>query len=99
MRLVLRIDSVVSGALSGGLDWYFAGNMGSDASDFPKFSGTTSGDTAFSIAIWPAGMPSAGFQFGGRPTADTLHLDTFVVGPDTLSGGAVAWMLVRVPPR
>jgi hypothetical protein len=99
MRLVLRVDSVVSGTVHGGLVRYFAGNVGSDASDFPEFRGTAFADTAFAIAIWPAGMPNAGFTFRGRLAPDTLHLDTFVVGPDTLSGGASRWMLTRAAPR
>jgi len=99
MRLELHIASVVSGAIRGGLVRYFAGNVGSDASDFSEFSGAVSGDTAFWISIWPAGMPEAGFKLRGRPDGDTLHLDTFVVGPDTLSGGAVEWLLVRTPSR
>jgi hypothetical protein len=94
MQLAITIDSVVRGQVYGALTSYFAGDVGADPAVFSDFEGHVAGDT-LSLSIRPANEPSAGFRLLGKPRGDTLHLDTFVVGPDTLSGRGRHWMLVR----
>ncbi len=93
IRLTLTIDSVSAQHLYGRLAHYFAGNVGMDPSDYTPFVGSGSqGEVAMRLEHRdPAGPALA---FAGRVSGDTIALDTFVIGPDTLSRDA-DWILVR----
>jgi hypothetical protein len=95
MLLTLRVDSVVGSAVMGQLDGYFAGDMGMDTRDFPRFEGELDNDTAVRFTIYPPDRDQPSFVLAGKPSPDTIALTTFVLGPDTLSGPDQQWWLIR----
>jgi len=95
MLLEVRIDSVSAGRLYGRLVHYFAGDVGVDSSAFPQFDGEIGGARVVQLVIRAAANPSAAFRLTGPLGRDTIPLETFIVGPDTLSGHERDWRLVR----
>jgi hypothetical protein len=93
IRLTLTIDSVRAERLYGRLAHFFAGNVGMDPSDYAPFVGSASeGEVAMRLEHRNPAAPA--LAFAGRVSGDTIALDTFVIGPDTLSRDA-DWILVR----
>ncbi len=95
MWLELQIDSVADGRLFGRLTSYLAGDVGIDPSVFPRFDGEITGEGTVFIRIGHADRAVSNIAFRGTLLTDTIPLDLFVVGPDTVSGGARRWRLVR----
>jgi hypothetical protein len=91
----LQIDSVVEGALYGRLRNYFAGNVGAGADEFPHFAGSVDSVGLVTIAIGHATVAASGFELHGTASPDTILLDTFVIGPDTVRQDGAVWRLVR----
>lgn len=95
--LELDIDSVPSGRLFGRLTSYLAGDVGIDPSVFPRFDGSIANGREVTIRIGHVDTAISGFEMRGTLARDTIGLDLFVVGPDTVSDGARIWRLVRLP--
>jgi hypothetical protein len=93
--LELDIDSVSAGRLFGRLTNYLAGDVGIDPSVFPRFDGALTDDAKITIRIGHADTLISGFVLRGTVGTDTIPMDLFVVGPDTVSGGPRRWALVR----
>ncbi len=94
IRLTIAIDSVRGTNVYGRLVQYFAGNVGADPSVFRPFTGTVSADGSLSIPITPVDPAALGLVLVGRLGGDSIHLRTFVLGPDTVSGTG-RWLLLK----
>jgi hypothetical protein len=93
IQMTLTIDSARAERVFGRLAHYFAGNVGLDPAGFQPFEGTlTDGAVAITLEHTDPAGPSIGFA--GELSGDTVHLETFALGPDTLSRYA-NWVLVR----
>ena len=94
-RLTVTVDSAAGVRYSGRLTNYFSGNVGVDTRMFKEFvdSIRPDGSVAFIMPTYDSAM--LGIQLEGDLTADTIHLGTFVLGPDTLSKGTRRWILVK----
>jgi len=95
--LELDIDSVSAGRLFGRLASYLAGDVGIEPSVFPRFDGELTGEGEITIGIGHVDPAVSGFRLRGTVATDTIPLDLFVIGPDTVSGGTWRWRLVRRP--
>jgi len=95
IRLELEIDSAPGSTLFGRLVSYLAGDVGIDPDVFPRFGGALTDDGKITIRIGHADTLISGFVLRGTLGADTIPLDLFVIGPDTVSNGAWRWSLVR----
>ena len=87
MWLELQIDSVAGGRLFGRLTSYLAGDVGVEPSVFPRFDGEITSQGTVFIRIGHADRAVSSLAFRGTLLTDTLPLELFVVGPDTVSGG------------
>jgi len=96
IRLELEIDSAPGGTLFGRLASYMAGDVGIDPSVFPRFGGALTPEGTVTIRIGHADTLISGFVLRGRVDIDTIPLDLFVIGPDTVSDGPWRWSLVRL---
>jgi hypothetical protein len=97
IRLELEIDSAPGGALFGRLASYLAGDVGIEPTVFPRFGGELTDPGRITIRIGHADTTISGFVLRGSVGSDTIPLDLFVVGPDTVSNGPWSWRLVRHP--
>lgn len=95
IRLTVTIDSVRDGNLYGRLTHLFAGNVGFDPSAYRPFRGAIEGDSLVHVPISRADTDAGRLILRGRLGRDTIRLTTFVIGPDTLKGGASVWVLSR----
>ncbi len=94
IRLTIAIDSVRGTNVYGRLVQYFAGNVGADPAVFRPFTGTASADGSLSIPITPVDPAALGLVLVGSLGTDSIHLRTFVLGPDTVSGTG-RWLLLK----
>ena len=94
--ITVAIDSVKDGTLHGQLRHYLVGNMGIETDAFTDFDGQLGQGDTVRIAIDLSDPAIAGLRFVGRAVADTIYLDTLVVGSAALSStGAREWRLIR----
>jgi len=96
IQLELEIDSAPGGVLFGRLTSYLAGDVGIDPSVFPRFGGALTDEGKITIRIGHADTLISGFVLRGTAGPDTIPLDLFVIGPDTVSDGPWRWSLVRL---
>ncbi len=94
LQMTLAIDSGGAETFRGRVVFFFSGDVGIDPRIFKPFVGRWEDRTA-SIVVEPADRDAPQLTFAGRARGDTIYLDLFTMGPDTLSGGAVPWLLVR----
>ncbi len=94
IQLTIAIDSVRGTNVYGRLVQYFAGNVGADPAVFQPFKGTVSADGSLSIPITPVDRAALGLVLVGSLGTDSIHLRTFVLGPDTVSGTG-RWLLLK----
>ena len=97
IRLTLTVDSGTTQAFFGRLSSYMAGNVGVDPTLFQPFRGTLSGDSVVNIVVEPDRADAPRMQFTGQLARDTVRLETFAIGRDTLTEGSRGWLLVRRP--
>lgn len=95
LSLTLQIDSTRGARYFGRLIHYFAGDVGQDPSDYEAFADSIRRDDHLIFTIRAVDRRMLGMVMAGRLTADTVELETFVLGPDTLSDGPFRWILVR----
>jgi len=95
--LTITVDSAADSHYFGRLTHYFAGNVGRDPREFEAFRDSVRTDGVVRLAIPTVDRDMLGIVMEGSVTAaDTIRLNLFVLGPDTLSGGIRRWALVKV---
>ncbi len=95
MRLTITVDSAAGAALWGRLTNYFAGNMGTSPEAYQPFTAAIDEEGEIDVSI-PATDPDyLGIVFAGVLVGDSIALDTFVLGPDTMTNGNLRWALVK----
>ena len=95
LHITVSIDSVIGARYFGRLTNYFSGNVGQDPEVFEAFSDSIQTDGGVTFSLPTVGTDMLGMKMEGRLTVDTIELDLFVLGPDTISSGARRWILVR----
>lgn len=85
LRLTLVVDSGETEAFYGHVSHFFSGNVGVDPRIFRPFQGTVSEDGRVEIPIEPATAEAPPLRLAGRLRGDTLQLDSFTVGRDTVT--------------
>jgi hypothetical protein len=95
IQLELELDSVVRSVVYGRLAHYFAGDIGVDPTSFPRLTGTLTDADYLTIRIEHAEVEAAGFELAGQVAGDTIPLDLWVIGPDTIGRTGAGWRLVR----
>lgn len=95
LRVLVTVDSSSGSRFFGRVTEYFSGNVGVDPAAFAAFSETVDDDLAVSIRILQARSREPGLAMRGRLLGDEIRLDSFVLGPDTLSGTGTRWYLTR----
>ncbi len=95
IQLTVTVDSAAGSALWGRLTSYFAGNMGTSPDIYQPFSGSIDADSSISFSILPTDSDYLGIVFSGKLASDSIVLDTFVLGPDTMTNGNLRWALVK----
>ncbi len=95
LHITVSIDSVIGARYFGRLTNYFSGNVGQDPEVFEAFSDSIRTDGGVTFSLPTVGTDMLGMKMEGRLTVDTIDLDLFVLGPDTISSGARRWILVR----
>ncbi len=73
----------------------FSGNVGIDPSQFQPFRGVLSDAAGVTLEIARSESAEPGLAFRGTLREDTVRLDVFVVGRDTLSHIVPGWQLLR----
>ncbi len=97
LRLTLTVDSTRGPEFFGKVANMFSGNVGIDPRRFRAFRGTLGDDGRMDIAIARTDAAGVALKLAGRLRHDTLHLDLFTLGPDTLTASGEPWYLVRRP--
>lgn len=96
-RLTVTVDSATETGYFGRLTNYFSGNVGIDPRQYAAFVDSIRPDGSVTFAMPAIDRTMLGITLQGTLAADTIQLDTFVLGPDTLSGGTRRWALVKRP--
>lgn len=95
LQITLTVDSVSGARYFGRLSNYFSGNVGQDPRVFESFSDSVRAGGTVSFSLPRVESDMLGMQMDGRIANDTIALDMFVLGPDTISSGTRRWILVR----
>jgi hypothetical protein len=95
LHITLTVDSVSGARYFGRLSNYFSGNVGQDPRAFESFSDSVRAGGIVSFSLPSVESDMLGMQMNGRMAVDTIALDMFVLGPDTISSGTRRWILVR----
>jgi hypothetical protein len=95
INITVTIDSAKDVRYYGRISHYFSGNVGQDPNHYAQFTDSILHDRSliFSMPAVESGMP--GLAMEGTLTTDTIMLDTFVLGPDTIRSSQHRWILVR----
>ncbi len=91
----IRVDSVRSPRVYGGLTHFFTGDVGLDPARFDQFDGAVTADSFVAFTISTSENPPALFSIAGTLVPDTIRVTRFILGPDTLSDRDREWLLVR----
>lgn len=95
LRLTVTVDSVTGAWYFGRLTYYFSGNVGGDPREYEPFVDSIRPYGIVTFVLPTVDRDMLGIVLEGTLTTDTIQLDKFVLGPDTLSGGTRRWTLVR----
>ena len=95
LSITVTIDSVSDAHYFGRLSHYFSGNVGQDPGRYAHFSDSIRHDGTLTLSMPAIGGSVPGLMMAGTLTTDTITLDRFVLGPDTISSGQHRWILVR----
>lgn len=94
LQLTIEVSTADGAQYTGRLTNYFSGNVGGDPDRYEAFADTVRhGTVRFFIRAVDRRM--LGIVLQGTARCDTIPLDLFVLGPDTLSPGSRQWFLVR----
>jgi hypothetical protein len=95
LHITLTVDSVSGARYFGRLSNYFSGNVGQDPRAYEAYGDSVRAGGIVSFSLPRVDSDMLGMQMNGRLAVDTIALDIFVLGPDTISAGARRWILVR----
>ena len=95
LRLTVTVDSATGVRYFGRLTNYFSGNVGGDPRVYEAFVDSIRPDGSVTFVLPTVDRDMLGIVMEGTLSADTIQLDTFVLGPDTLSNGTRRWALVK----
>ncbi len=95
IRLTVTVDSVFGKQYFGRLTNYFSGNVGGDPREYENIIDSIRAGGAVTFVMPTVDRDMLGIEMHGTLTTDTIHLDRFVLGPDTLSSGARRWLLLK----
>jgi hypothetical protein len=95
LRMAFSVDSARGPSYFGRLSLYFAGNAGANADEWNPFAGTIGQDSSveFNAGHRESGTP--GILVLGLLQADTIRVQSLVIGRDTLSGRRRDWLLIK----
>jgi hypothetical protein len=96
LRLSARVDSGGADGFYGRVTHFFSGNVGIDPGLFRPFRGTLS-DGVVDLAVEPATSDAPRLHFVGRLSGDTIQLQTFTIGRDTVEASSGRSFLIRRP--
>jgi hypothetical protein len=95
MRMAFTVDSASGSDYFGRLSLYFAGNTGANADEFEPFAGAMGSDGTVEFRVAHGDGSTAGILLVGRLRSDTIHVQTLVIGRDSLSSRERDWFLVK----
>ncbi len=95
LRMAFAIDSTSGSGYFGRLAFYIAGNAGANAGDFKPFADTVGQDGSVQFRAAHGNPSLSGILVVGQLRGDTIHVETLVIGPDTLSRRQRKWFLVK----
>jgi hypothetical protein len=95
LRMGFAIDSASRYSYFGRLSFYMAGNAGANAGDFEPFADTMGQDESVRFRAAHGNPSISGILVVGQLRGDTIHVETLVIGPDTLSRQQRKWFLVK----
>jgi len=95
LRMSFTVDSVSESTYFGRLTHYFAGNAGGNIGDFKPFTGSLDQTERVEFRAEESDPTALGIVVAGLLRADTIHVDTLIIGPDTLPQRDRQWFLTR----
>ncbi len=95
LSITVTVDSAFGTRYFGRLTEYFAGNVGQDTGDYEVFGDSIRPNGVVTFSMPTVDHEMLGIVMKGRIATDTIQLDFFVLGPDTISSGPRQWALVR----
>ncbi|UCG87271.1 MAG: hypothetical protein JSW71_01625 [Gemmatimonadota bacterium] len=95
LRMAFTVDSASGSSYFGRLSLYFAGNAGGNSDEFEPFAGNMGQDGTVEFRVEHSDRSIPGISVVGPLRADTIRVETLVIGPDTLSSPGRRWFLVK----
>ena len=95
LRMAFTVDSVRESHYFGRLTHYFAGNVGGNLAEFRPFSGSVVPGGRVEFRVDRDDPAELGLVVAGLNRADTIHVDTLIIGPDTLPQRDRRWFLTK----
>ena len=95
LHMTITVDSAAGTRYFGRLNNYFSGDVGIDPREFEPFVDSIGADRTVTFVMPTRDGQLSGIVMEGSLLLDTVRLNTFVLGPDTLSNLARRWVLVR----
>jgi len=95
LRIAFTVDSVWESTYFGRLTHYFAGNVGGNMRDFKPFAGSLDQEKRVEFKAERRDPTALGIVVAGLLRADTIHVDTLIIGPDTLPQRDRQWFLTK----
>jgi hypothetical protein len=94
-RIAFTVDSVKQSRYFGRLTHYFAGNVGGNLEVFQPFAGSVEPRGRVEFRVDRNDPTELGIVAAGLLRADTIHVDTLIIGPDTLPQRDRRWFLTK----
>ena len=95
LQITLRVDSGEIRAFRGRVAFFFSGDVGVDPAIFRPFMGTLSEDGYVDLPVFPATANAPTLHFSGHLAGDTVRLERFTIGRDTVETERARWFLIR----
>ncbi len=95
LQITLRVDSGEIRAFRGHVAFFFSGDVGVDPAMFRPFMGTLSEDGFVDLPVFPATANAPPLHFSGHFAGDTVRLERFTIGRDTVTTARARWFLIR----
>ena len=95
LHMTITVDSASGARYFGRLNNYFSGDVGIDPREFEPFVDSIGSDRTVTFVMPTRDGQLSGIVMEGNLVPDTVRLNKFVLGPDTLSNLTRRWVLVR----
>ncbi len=96
LQLAVTVDSGDAAGFYGRVSHFFSGNMGIDPRIFRPFRGTLI-EGLVDLAVEPATEDAPRLHILGHLSGDTIRLERFTIGRDTVEAGGERSSLIRSP--